>query len=309
MSDASNANFNISAGTATVRVTSPNTGVNWGAGSTQQIKWSHNLGSNAFVHLELSVDGGGSWSTIAASVKNNANTTGSYQWIVPATLTTAARIRATWVNGSAADQSDVDFTIAQPFIQLSAPGTGEDWGYGTTRTQAWATNLGPTDLVDVSLLRDNGAPVPLSAGVAASARTTSFDTPTLGAPTTAAAVRVVWTNAPAGFSAEGVSPGTFTVEPPFIRMIAPNGGEVWTIGSKRNFTWDSNLGSLERVNFELSLDDGATYPILVLAGTPADGVQAVNIQSGWATTLGRVRITWAESPAVAGVSSAAFVIR
>ena len=41
--DQSNAAFTIAA--AALAVTAPNTNVNWGIGSSRQIRWSHNLGT------------------------------------------------------------------------------------------------------------------------------------------------------------------------------------------------------------------------------------------------------------------------
>ena len=310
-SDISNANFSIVSGAASIKVTSPNTGVNWAAGSTQQIKWNHNLGTSAYTRLELSVDGGATWALIHPGVRNSASSTGVYNWILPNALSPTARVRASWVNGPTADLSDVNFTIATAFISLGAPGAGANWGYGTTRTQTWATNLGPFDRVDLLLDTDGGVtpPVTLAAGVTASAKTATIVTPTLAAPTASARVQVVWTTAPAGFGAQGASPGLFRVEPPFVTVLSPNGGETWTAGTKKSITWSNNLGNLENVLIELSQDDGATYPIVVLAATPSDGTQAVVVSSAWATTQGRLRISWVKSPAVSDGSNAAFVVR
>jgi hypothetical protein len=293
--DNSNGNVTIASGTASVDVTAPNTAVNWAAGSTQQIKWKHNLGAAAYVRLELSADGGANWSLIDV-VKNSSGSSGVYNWALPNVLTSTARIRVSWAGGPASDQSNVNFTIAAPFIQLSAPGPGANWGYGTTRTVTGATNLGPFDRVDVVLSTDGGItpPVPLGTGIVASAKSVTFETPTLGSPTAAAQVRVVWSSAPAGFAVEGVSPGLFQVEPAYITVTFPDGGNTWAVGSKKKVTWNHNLGSVERVLIQLSQDDGASYPIVMLASTPADGVQSVTALSSWVTDHGRIRISWGE---------------
>lgn len=310
-SDTSNANFSIVSGAASIKVTSPNTNVNWAAGSTQQIKWNHNLGTSAYTRLELSVDGGATWALIHPGVPNSATSSGVYNWTLPNALSPTARVRASWVNGPTADQSDVNFTIAAAFITVNAPGAGASWGYDTTRTQTWTTNLGPFDRVDLLLDTDGGVtpPVTLAAGMTASAKTATIVTPTLAAPTAGARVQVVWTNAPAGFGAQGTSPGPFRVEPPFVTVVSPNGGETWTAGTKKSITWSHNLGNLEKVLIELSQDDGGSYPIVVLAATPSDGVQAVVVSSAWATTQGRLRISWVKSPAVGDSSNASFVVR
>ena len=88
-SDASDANFKIVAGTGSITVSAPNTAVNWGAGSSQLIKWSHNLGAGSIVRIDLSTNGGLAWAPVASSVVNGS-TSGTYTWLVPSTLTNAA---------------------------------------------------------------------------------------------------------------------------------------------------------------------------------------------------------------------------
>ena len=194
----------------TVTVTAPNTAVNWAIGSTQTIKWSQNLGTGTYVRVEVSRDGGASWSVIGASVKNAA-TAGTFKWVVTGPATAQARIRVTsTADPAVSDVSNVNFTIASPFLTVTKP---------------------------------NGS------------------------------------------------------------------ADVWTVGTKPTITWDSNLGSLEKVRIDLSTDGGVTYPIVVLSGTPSDGKQAVVVQSGWTSPSARVRITWIKNPAVADASDANFKVQ
>jgi hypothetical protein len=299
--DVSNANFSVLTGTATIMVSSPNTNVNWGAGSTQQIKWKHNLGTAASTRLEASYDGGVTWTLIADAVKNTASGSSVFNWTLPNRLSTNARIRATWTNGPTSDTSDTSFTIAAPYITLASPGTS--WGYGTSRAQTWTTNLGPLDKVDV-LLSTDGATFPITLGdeVVASGRSVTFTTPTLGASTTVARARAVWTNAPPGFSAQGTSATAFRIEPPFVTLTAPIASTIWTVGTAQVVRWSDNLGSRESVSLELSTDDGATYGFPLVASTPSDAREAVTVPAASATSQGRVRITWLKSGAVTHVS-------
>ena len=310
-SDSSNGNFTILSGTASVKVTTPNTNVNWGAGSTQHIKWSHNLGTAAYVRLEASFDGGATWSLINAAVKNSAASSGVYGWTLPGTLSPTARIRASWNNGPVSDVSDVNFTIAAPFIAVTGPSASTNWGYGTTRTQTWTTNLGPSDRVAVLLSTNGGAtfPIELATDKAATAKTATFTTATLASATAAARLSVAWTNAPSGFAAQGISPANFRVEAPFVTVTSPDGGNTWPVGTSRTISWSHNLGTLENVLIDLSGDDGASYPIVLFASTPSDGSASVTVNTAWTTTLGRVRITWLKSGAVTDASNASFVIQ
>jgi hypothetical protein len=94
-----------------VSVTSPNTAVSWHVDWVRTLTWNSNLGSGQNVKIEISRDGGGSWSTIAASTPN----AGSYTWTVTGPATTDARIRVSWTaTPSVSDTSDVSFAIGKP---------------------------------------------------------------------------------------------------------------------------------------------------------------------------------------------------
>ena len=62
------------------------------------------------------------------------------------------------------------------------------------------------------------------------------------------------------------------------------------------------------MKIELSLDGGATFPIVLLASTRSDLKEKVLVQPAWATTQGRVRITWLHPWAFSTVSPANFSI-
>ena len=89
-----------------VVVTSPAGGF-WRAGSVQTIRWSHNLGTAASVKIELSRDGGKTWSLIAPSTPPSD----AYEWTVSGPSTFRARIRVTWVADSAVTDTSDRFTI------------------------------------------------------------------------------------------------------------------------------------------------------------------------------------------------------
>jgi Big-like domain-containing protein/Calx-beta domain-containing protein len=142
----------------TIRVTAPNTGVTWVIGTTRSITWTNNLGTGATVRLEVSRDGGSTWSLITSSVANSSSTGGSFNWTVSGPATTTARIRATWtVNGAVTDTSDVNFTIANPSITVNSPNGGGTWTVGTTVSVTWSSNLPSTENVRIDLSTNGGA--------------------------------------------------------------------------------------------------------------------------------------------------------
>lgn len=196
---------------ASVTVLAPSAATNWGIGSTWQIRWKHTLGAGTSVRVELSRDGGATWSDLAASVLNSSSTAGSLNWVVTGPATTQALVRVSAVsNPAVADVSDTPFRIALPFVKVTDPNT--------------ATS-------------------------------------------------------------------------------------VWTIGTTATARWSHNLGGKENVRVELSLDGGLSYPIVLFSSTPCDGSQAVTVQSGWATSAARIRVTWLRDATVTDVSDVSFTIR
>jgi hypothetical protein len=294
-----------------VTVTAPNTAVSWPVGSVRQITWTHNLGAGSTMRLEVSRDGGATWELISASVVNAGATTGSYAWTVTGPTTTAARIRATWTaRTTLGDISNVNFSITAPTISVATPNTtGTNWGYGTNRTVSWTTNLGTLDRVNVLMSTDGGAtfPITLAADVPASPASTTITVPTLSAATTTARIRVQSTSI-AGV--QGTNPSNFQVQPAFVTVTNPNTQTVvWTIGTTVPVRWSQNLGALESVRVDLSLDGGATYPVVLLASATATSAPSVTVQAAWATTSARVRVTWLDNGSVTDISNANFTIR
>ena len=86
---------------------SPNGGETWLIGSTQRIRWISS-GKTGNVKIELSRNGGVSWTTLKNSAANN----GEYKWKVTAPATAQARIRVSSIRyPSVTDTSDGNFTI------------------------------------------------------------------------------------------------------------------------------------------------------------------------------------------------------
>jgi hypothetical protein len=128
-----------------------------------------------------------------------------------------------------------------------------------------------------------------------------------GPTTTSARVRATWT---VNGEATDVSNANFTIANPTITVTSPNNSSTtWTVGTSPNVTWTSNLGSLENVRIELSINGGSTYPFTLFSSTPSDGTQAVTVQSAWRTTAARVRITWLNNGAVTDATNANFKIQ
>ena len=97
------------AAAATLTVTSPNGGETWPISSAQTITWtSTGLLATSYVKIELSRNGGTTWTTLTASTPND----GTHPWTVSGTATTQARIRITSTSQpTVTDTSDANFTL------------------------------------------------------------------------------------------------------------------------------------------------------------------------------------------------------
>jgi hypothetical protein len=103
-----------------------------------------------------------------------------------------------------------------------------------------------------------------------------------------------------------LTPITVTVKG--LDLTAPNGGQTWCAGATQNITWN-NFG-VTNVKIEASTDGGNTFPILLVASTPAaTGSWPWAIPAGQARgNQYRIRISDAASPNVNDVSAANFTI-
>src|SRR5262249_27554145 len=109
VSDVSDADFSIAA--AAITVTAPNGSGSLWIATSFPITFVHNLGVGQPINLDVSRNGGLTWSPIAR-VTPTADPVGMYSWVLTAPVTTQARVRATWAsNPTVTDSSDVNFTI------------------------------------------------------------------------------------------------------------------------------------------------------------------------------------------------------
>ncbi|MDZ7332075.1 MAG: FG-GAP-like repeat-containing protein [candidate division KSB1 bacterium] len=117
--------INESGTAASIRVTSPNGGETWQVGNVYSITWTSSNTSGE-VDIELSTNGGGSWSTIATNEPDD----GSYSWTVPNQPSTNCLIRISDSDGDPFDTSDQPFSIVQSAYNLTM--AVDPAGSGTT---------------------------------------------------------------------------------------------------------------------------------------------------------------------------------
>jgi hypothetical protein len=308
--DVSDAFFRIVSGRPSITLTSPSTALTWVVGATKQITWNHNLAVASF-KIELSRDGGTSWSVIAPSVPGGGPNTGTFDWTVTGPPTGQARVRVSWTaNETVRDASRVSFTIASPVVTVTAPNTAVSWAEGSPRTITWTHNLGTGTFVRIELSRDGGINYRAEDLVCASCPNTaatsgSYAWTVPAGPTRAARIRVTWA---ASAAASDVSDVDFAIATPSLSLTSPTAGATWKVGSAQTVRWTHNLGTGASVRIELSRDGGATYTTLVTSypnSSDTAGTYGWKV-TGPATAQARLRVSWTTRPTVGDVR--AFVI-
>ena len=238
--------YSFGGGTATptVTVTAPNGGEQVVVGSAQTIRWSSSAVTD--VRVELSTDGGATFSTIAASTPAAA---GSLAWTVPATPSTAALIRVSDTASAATDRSDAAFAI------VAAGGTAN-----VVINEILANEPGSTTAGEfVELVNIGTAPADLSGWTLSDASAVRHTFP---AGTTLAAGKaiVVFGGAsgiPAGTpGAVAASTGSLSLGNSGDSVILKSGTTVIS-----SFTYGSALAAQDGVSMNRSPDGGtaATY--------------------------------------------------
>jgi len=268
--DVSNVNFTIA--TPTITVTAPNTAVTFNQYTTQVITWSStNLLPTSNVSIEISSDGGVTWSTIIASTPND----GSQPWTVGSqTASVNSRIRITSLCYTPiSDISNFNFTIAVPAITVTAPNTNAlFYVYSSTNVTWTAPNLPALNNVRLDYSIDNGINWLNILLSTPNDGTQAWTIP--NTPSNQCLVKVSDVLYPANFDISNVN---FTIASPAITVNAPNISASYCVGAITTISWIApNLPATNNVNLDYSINNGITW-IAILNSTPNDGSQGWTI--------------------------------
>jgi parallel beta-helix repeat protein len=265
-------NFIIGEGTLSVRVLQPNGGEILIGGSTFTIRWEAG-GGVVSQEIALSLDGGATFpisvaTGLAADVR-------SFEWTVPTTVsTTRGRIRVTVWNAQgrrAFDQSDDDIIIDSqaPVVRVVSPNGREVFRGGDTIEIVWKAS-DDTRLArqTIQLSTDGGATY-------TDIVTLDGDDPPifrwkipLTLVTQRGRIRAVAEDI-AGKVSQDASDADFSVvptesEPPFVRVLSPNGGEILCAGAPFRIVWQtSDNTAVKFQDILLSTDGGVRFNPIV----------------------------------------------
>ena len=138
-----------------VTMVAPNGGEEWPAGTVQLVRWSSSLLADN-VKIELSRDGGGSYSTLFSNTPND----GTEPWTVTGPSTNRAVVRVSSISNPAlSDVSNSPFTIRTVNFTLLTRLRLRDIG-GESDSLEWGTGAGATDGIDPLFGEIEQPPVP-----------------------------------------------------------------------------------------------------------------------------------------------------
>ncbi|MBS1913264.1 MAG: hypothetical protein JST22_14845 [Bacteroidetes bacterium] len=238
----------------TVRIFSPNGGENLVINTQTQIRWLAN-GLTSGILVEFSADSGATWTRVDSVTAHNG--LDSLAWTVPSDTTHRALMRLT--SGTKVSRSARVFNIVShpvPVIQVLYPNGGEILQYDSTVKIRWnATNV--SGQLDVQYSVDSGKVwKPISTVTAHD----GLDSLTWTVPhdsSSKAFVRVRMTDS----SAQDASNRVFSIRAsvkPSIKLLYPNGGEVFLADSMTRIMWTAQDIS-GQLTVEYSVDNGKTW--------------------------------------------------
>ncbi len=244
-----------------LKIIAPNGGEVIVEGTSYEIKWSGTTSS--LISLYYSIDNGNKWTMIADSIQN----TGIYIWFpVPGLVSSQCKVRVTNIEETAFDESDTTFSIirsSNESLKLISPVGGEEWEAGTSKEIKWySTGI---DSVIIEYTTDNGNHWNY---ISTDRKNTGiyYWEPVPNTPSTLARIRIK--------DAEDGTPyvesdNVFSILPePQIKVLEPNGGEIWLAGSTQKIEWLSE--NIKDVKIAYTVNNGYEW-ITIEDSLPSTG--------------------------------------
>jgi photosystem II stability/assembly factor-like uncharacterized protein len=249
--DESNAMFSIIS--PSIIVTSPNGFEQLNAGEYHQITWTSSGVSN-YVRIELSTDGGTSWSL----VKNAAYNYGYYYWYVPNVSSSQCLIKISdYYNNAIVDQSNNTFTInpIPPSVRVIRPNGGESYAAGQTVGIQWTSS----NVTNVKIEYSTNAGSSWNTIIAATSASSGYYSWPIPSAVNSSQCLVKITDI-TNPTITDESDNLFNIGGAYITVTSPNGGEVYETNSNTYIYWNS-LG-VNAVDLAYTTDNGDNWIII-----------------------------------------------
>lgn len=265
-----------------INITLPSNGTAIQRNKPYTVKWNTTKGSaNIALHkLEISFDGGNTFSTIESNISGTAQ---EFLW-TPTRNANSAQLRITAVDNVARTASSLSGTFSisdnappppmdtqAPTVRFLNPLGGETFAPGDNLMITWssADNVGVSSQ-DLSLSTDGGAtfPITIANGLTGTTQSFSYSLPST-LQTNSGRLRLVVRDA-AGNSAQTVTPANFNVQAPIdtqapvVTIAQPsNTKNIFSAGQAINVQWQSvdNVAVATQALL-LSLDNGQSFQTL-----------------------------------------------
>lgn len=286
-----------------ITVTVPNGGEFWESGSAQDIHWTSEGPVGPEVWVDYSVSDGPP-NPIAGPIAN----TGTFTWDpIPNIENHEVRVIVTDVsNPAVSDESDEYFSIGpepEPRLIMVSPNGGEIWESGTAQQIDWISEGPVGDNVRLEYTVSDAMTAVIT-DLTANTGSYSWD-PVPDIDSDEVRVQVFSIDNP---SVWDESDEYFTITPaaPSIRVLTPNGGEDWEIGTTQTIEWTSeNLTGGVKIEYTTS---DFEIPVTLVEDTEDDGSWDWDPVIGPATEEARVYVTSVDNPSVMDNSDEHFTI-
>jgi hypothetical protein len=273
-------------------INTPAAGARWVRATTRTITWTSGGGVTG-VKIDYSLDNGQTWTNAEPYTAND----GSYDWLVPDTLSAACKLRMSdAADGDPFTESAV-FSIVAPYVTVTSPAGGETWAVGSSQAIRWTWD-GTVGPVAIDLSTDNALTWSPIIASTPNSGLYQWTVPNMVSSRCRIRVREAADNVPAD-----TNNAAFTIVPPSITVVFPNGGEDLAADSVVTVLWQS-FGLSGNVKIDISTDNGASWNTLA-ASTANDGTEPCRMPVAVSTTC-KVRVSDAADGLPADESNAAF---
>ncbi len=283
---------------SSIVVTQPNGGEFIPAGSQYTIQWTAD-NSISNVGIDLSTDGGSSWSTLVGSISASA---GQYNWNVSPSLATSNALIKVYdvLNTFIADSSDLIFTIGG--LSLIAPDGGEHWQGGSAQTIQWTASPNVTN-IKIEYSSDGGSNwQTIESSYPAAGGTYTWNIPNISSNN--ALIRI--SDITSSNQINDVSSSSFIIS--LLTLTAPNGGEDLQLGSTYNISW-VNSSDITQVILEYSADGVSWSAITSQPIDASTGSYTWNLTGLNCSSTNFVRVKDFAFPSTIDASDASFTIK